>query len=135
MPKKSEKKLKRKTRHKAPIILIVLALMLVGILIALFFRSDNRCANSRTCTRDLSGNYDPQNNEGVFLGQKVYAPSNYVAYEEVQVLGDTDTSNKRIEIDLTNQKIYAFEVTTLCMSFLFQAANGAKHRPVIFGSG
>lgn len=137
MPKKSQQTLKRKARSKISVILIVLPVLLIGLLVSFFFDLGLRkdCANSRTCTRDLSGNYEAQGNEGVFLGQKVYASANSIVYEDGNILGDTDASQKRIEIDLTNQKSTPLKETPSFMSFLFQAENGGRHRPVIFGSG
>lgn len=55
----------------------------------------------------LTGLYDPDADTGVFNNTEVssaYIPP--LAYADV--LGE-NTSNKRIEVDLTNQKLYAFE--------------------------
>lgn len=117
MPKKSVKTPRRRTHQKISTILLVLPLLVLGLLTLFFFGSQRDCANSRTCIRDLSGNYDPQSNQGVFLGQEVYTPSNSIAYEDARVLGETDGSQKRIEIDLANQKLYAFEGNNLVYDF------------------
>ncbi len=67
----------------------------------------------------LTGQFDPRNNEGVYLGQKVISydvPSRTLAH----VLGAND-ANKRIEIDLTNQKLYAFEGDAKVYDFLISS--------------
>lgn len=61
-------------------------------------------------TADLTQNgyYDKSEEVGVFEGQEVssfYVPP---ALKLATVLGDT-TTNKRIEVDLSNQKVYAYE--------------------------
>jgi len=72
----------------------------------------------------LTGEYDRIEETGVYLGQNV---SSYFIPEPnlpagrqgklAQVLG-TDSSNKRIEVDLTNQKLYAFEGDQKVYEFL-----------------
>lgn len=67
---------------------------------------------------NTSGQYDPSDEDGVFLGQKVHSidVSTNTAPDS-KVLGDTDTGFKHIEVDLTNQKVYAFEGDTKVMDF------------------
>src|SRR3989344_4187883 len=59
---------------------------------------------------NLSGVYDPKDERGVWQGQVAYSSENQDTEKlaDKQVLG-TNAENKRIEIDLTNQKLYAFE--------------------------
>src|SRR3989338_605001 len=59
---------------------------------------------------NLSGVYDPKDEQGVWQGQVAYS----IEYQDTKKLADklvlgTNAENKRIEIDLTNQKLYAFE--------------------------
>lgn len=66
---------------------------------------------------NLTGEYDRTDEAGIFLGQNV---SSYLIPEPkklAQVLG-TDSDNKRIEVDLTNQKLYAFEGDQKVYEFL-----------------
>jgi lipoprotein-anchoring transpeptidase ErfK/SrfK len=66
--------------------------------------------------------YNPEETVGVFHGKTVRVPPllvfNTSSMDEVssRVLGDT--SNKRIEVDLTNQRVYAFEGDTKVYEFV-----------------
>lgn len=76
------------------------------------------CANSISCISDLSGSYNHDTQKGEFLGRQI----SVVSYDtpqmtNVPVLGTTSGANKRIEIDLTNQHLYAFEDNTVVYSF------------------
>lgn len=80
---------------------------------------DPLCANSYSCIKDLSGKYDPNFKSGVFMGSAVSIPKQLAQKDNVQpVLGEATASNKHIYIDLTNQRIYAFEGNTLIHNFL-----------------
>ena len=85
------------------------------------------CANSISCTKDLSGVYDPTNQQGVFMGRTVSSPS-YVAEFPSQnpVLGESTGSNKHIFVDLTNQRLYAFEGNKLIYNFLVSTGKWGK---------
>lgn len=75
-------------------------------------RSKEVCANSISCIKDLSGKFNEEEKEGEFLGKKITLSSNLIAEakkgKEEQVLGQSN-AYKRIQIDLTNQRLYAFE--------------------------
>ena len=65
----------------------------------------------------ISQAYDRTDEVGEFLGKRVesyYIPE---APEVAKVLGNSDGANKRIEVDLTNQKVYAFEGDNRVMEF------------------
>src|SRR3972149_9046274 len=74
------------------------------------------CANSISCIKDLSGKFE-QEPEGVFMGQKVNVPS-YLASipSPSQVLG-TSSGPKHISIDLSKQRLYAYEGEKLVYEF------------------
>jgi hypothetical protein len=84
---------------------------------AYFHYQDSECANSQSCIKDLSGAYDATATNGIFMGRTVDVPSN-VAFDSVHtnVLGES-TSAKRIEVDLTNQKLYAYDGDKLVYNF------------------
>lgn len=70
----------------------------------------------------LTGEFDPQERVGVFHRQTVKLPD-YLAYDleqTVPVLG-INTNNKRIEVDLSNQKLYAVENEQRVMEFLISS--------------
>lgn len=58
----------------------------------------------------LTGDYNPSDILGEFHGQKFSAPAPVYATREdaLKVLGDSNDS-KRIEVDLTNQRLYTYE--------------------------
>lgn len=68
--------------------------------------------------------YDPSDKVAHFEGQTFQVPeSEIISYDasqgdEERVLGDADVSNKRIEVDLTNQRVYAFENGSKVYDFL-----------------
>lgn len=70
----------------------------------------------------LTGEYDSQDVEGSFHGQKVASVEEPISLAEARntpsnVLGDTDVE-KHIEVDLTNQRLYAFEGDRVVYDFL-----------------
>lgn len=76
---------------------------------------DNHCANSISCTGDLSGKKEA-NNKGIFMGRAVVAPNlseksppDISKIEPVLALADATGDNKHIYVDLTNQKLYAYD--------------------------
>jgi lipoprotein-anchoring transpeptidase ErfK/SrfK len=80
-------------------------------------------------TEDLAagGYYDTAHQEGTFHGQKVlsYAiprPDKLAT----QVLGDSDGADKHVEVDLTNQKVYAFEGSNKVMEFIVSTGKWGK---------
>lgn len=71
--------------------------------------------------KDLSGEYDYDNQEGYFNGKKVYSLyyPQQLTQNDSQVLGVDD--NKWIEVDLTNQRIYAIEGGNRIMEFVISS--------------
>lgn len=57
----------------------------------------------------LSGTYDKTQEKGVFHGQDVLSYYIPEPTKLAQVLGSANDAVKRIEVDLTNQRVYAFE--------------------------
>jgi len=64
----------------------------------------------------ITGEYDVTNEKGVFNGQTVVSRP-FQRSRLATVLGESDTP-KRIEVDLTNQKIYAYEGDQKVYEFL-----------------
>lgn len=77
-----------------------------------FISSANKelpCANSISCIKDLSGAYDAEVGEGTFLGKTVSLPPQlFVDSQSLAVLGSSN-QGKRIEIDLSTQRLFAKE--------------------------
>lgn len=64
--------------------------------------------------------YSPNDAVAIFNGEDLPVPQNDLVYaqQDAAVLGDSDPSNKRIEVDLTNQRVYAFEGDKKVYDFL-----------------
>lgn len=80
--------------------------------------SQQTCANSISCIKDLSGKIEEYSRVGEYLGNEVTAPSEVLALKETKVLGQSLGKEKRIEIDLTNQRLYAYEGENQVYNFL-----------------
>ena len=74
------------------------------------------CANASTCIKNLAEDYEP-GARGTFEGRMVNAPpiAMNTPYANAQVLGEVE--DKRIEVDLTNQRLYAVENGTRVFEF------------------
>lgn len=82
------------------------------------------CANTISCVSDISGKIQPNQLQGIFLGKRVVLPKSLLADAVVNsqyVLGATTGQDKKIYVDLTNQRLYAFEGTTLVYNFLISS--------------
>lgn len=100
-----------------------ISLTALGVTIAAFailktsFQS-TACANSISCIKNLTGDFDSTVKKAEFLGQNVPTPS-FIADKPNtnNVLGEVPAAAKRIEVDLTNQMLYAFQNDQVVMSF------------------
>ena len=73
----------------------------------------NPCANSKTCKSDLSESID-NNSLGIFAGRKIIPPKIDPAldFPKPLVLGTNATNEEKyIYVDLSTQKLYAYEGT------------------------
>ena len=66
------------------------------------------CANSISCIKDLSGRFEADS-EGIFLGKKVVVPSYLANIQFPQKVLGTTSGLKHISVDLSKQRLYAFE--------------------------
>lgn len=116
MPKSSKKSASRKKKTskkglsflgKKMTFLVVLGLI-IGAGVFGYNVLTPKCANTISCIKDLSGKYE-DGQEGVFMGRKVQSPSFIASIKgPTQVLGETN-EEKHIYVDLTNQKLYAYQ--------------------------
>ena len=102
-------------------VIAVGSFLVIALSVTLLIARDqakNFCANSISCITDLTGHKEAQN-EGIYMGRRVVAPQEhqYALGELRAVLGHTTTNNKRIHIDLSKQRLYAYEGTTLIYDF------------------
>lgn len=118
--KKKSNKAKKTVQLKFKFFGFILSFLIVFSTLAFIANQPNKnlpCANSISCVNDLSG--EPENvTAGEFEGSLVQPPTINLA-EDVKsqaVLGES-SSNKKIYIDLTNQKLFAKEGDTTVYEF------------------
>lgn len=121
MPKKTRKSAGKTKAHVLGITVLIFSALIAAIGLTVFFKvqAQDFCANSVSCIKNLSGKAE-KDNKGTFEGKVVYAPAEHTqfALEDTQiVLGDTTPTNKRLYVDLTQQKILAFEGERLVYDF------------------
>lgn len=89
---------------------VVLGLLLVSIFVVfggLRPLSEALSAQDKIVPEAITGEYNEGDTAGTFHGQKVIS-SRITAGNLAKVLGES-TGTKRIEVDLTNQRVYAYE--------------------------
>jgi hypothetical protein len=122
MPKKTSKPTQKRGASALRITIIAFTGLVVALGLTVFFTVNNQefCANAVSCINDLSGKKS-SDTKGEFEGKIVRVPeeSTQYALEETQVvLGEmTNNTNKRLYVDLTQQKILAFEGDRLVFDF------------------
>lgn len=92
---------------------------------AIFILPYNLSPQRPLITENLSGFYDQSQEQGVFHGQAVtsyYVPA---PKQLLSVLGTSD-SQKRIEIDLTQQRLFAFEGDQKIYDFLISSGKWGR---------
>ena len=125
---------KRHSRSKPPKAQLWLRWILLGLgliaLVAVFVpklgqKASIPCANSISCIKDLTGEYEA-GKDSTFMGREVVAPL-YVAQnlQKQRVLGDT-TGNKHIFVDLSTQNLTAYEGDKLVLSFPISSGKWGK---------
>lgn len=88
-------------------------------------REDNTCANSISCINDLTGEIDPSQKVGEFMGQIINIPQEVALEPETKaVLGDS--SDKHIYIDLSAQRLYAKEGDRTVYEFLISSGKWGR---------
>lgn len=118
--------MKKKTAKKSSTLLIYAIAAFAVLVVGTFFLKGSQvpskaheCANSISCAKNLSGDYEDKSRLGEYMG-KLYPveDSHRLAKtnEKRYVLGDT-TAVKRIYVDLNQQHLYAKEDDTTVMDF------------------
>lgn len=113
---------KKKPQNKAlqlTVIILGSFLLLLGITVFLQLPGEQKCANSESCISNLSGEAE-LDHTGEFMGKAVVAPT--VEDQELFALQDThavlgEATNKKLYVDLSKQRLYAFEGNTLVYEF------------------
>lgn len=79
----------------------------------------------------LTGEFDRTNMQGEYAGKPVLSRFTPSLQQRANVLGE-NTSNKRIEVDLTNQRLYAYEGDRKIYDFLISSGLWGKTPTGIF---
>lgn len=117
MSKRTAGKTRKKADHSLRLAFLIVGSFLLFLASFVYIQiqahQKEPCANSESCIKDLSGKKQA-NSKGVFMGREVTAPAlpeNPVIAQTLtqNVLGETTADNKRIFVDLTNQKLFAYE--------------------------
>lgn len=117
MPGKKAHKRKKPADHTLRLTFIIVASFLLFLTSFVYIQFQAQkpepCANSESCISDLSGEKQTTN-KGTFMGRDVTAPAlpekhAFALTETQNVLGEATADNKRIYVDLTNQKLFAYE--------------------------
>ena len=109
---------------------IFVSLFVVSLLAVISLNNKNNdfCANSISCIKDLAGAYDKNSRVAEFEEKTLPVPNELALIPLVStpnVLGES-TLNKRIEIDLTNQRLYAYEGDKKVFDFLVSTGKWGK---------
>lgn len=102
--------------------LLLIALCLV---VALFVPNFLRSEQKNIDTQNLTGEYDQNDTQGIFNGTKIVSTGVKSNIDTKNVLGVND-SIKRIEVDLAQQRLYAYEGTNLVYNFLISSGKWGK---------
>jgi hypothetical protein len=79
--------------------------------------------------KSLTGLYSPDEKIGIFHGLKItanYVPLLTFNFNNRNVLGLNNLNNKRLEVDLTNQRIYAFDGNDKVFDFLISSGKWGR---------
>ncbi len=130
--KKSTRSLAKRSQNKiskTPVVGFVvgfITLFILGIFYIVY--KPLPCANSISCLHDMSGIIQPKETSGTFMGEKVTVPQDLLTSlltnkpASPSVLGTTTASTeKKIFVDLTHQRLYAYQGTTLFMNTLISS--------------
>jgi hypothetical protein len=100
-----------------------IGLVVLGVVVSAFAVlktsiQSNLCANSISCIKNLTGEFENNAKNAEFLGQNLQTPS-FLAdkLNTSKVLGEVPASAKRIEVDLSSQMLYALQDNAVVMSF------------------
>ncbi len=102
-------------------LLLLAFCLVVALFIPKFLRSEQKNIN----TQNLTGEYDQNDTQGIFNGTKIVSTEVNSNIETKKVLGVND-SIKRIEVDLAQQRLFAYEGNNLVYNFLISSGKWGK---------
>lgn len=108
---------------KRPLYFFAIIALLLFSVYAIFKATSqqNICANSASCIKNLSGLYENKEDKGVFLGNKISVPKEEKSNFATNVVLGQNSLPKHIEVDLTTQRLYAFEGNNIVYNFLISS--------------
>lgn len=113
-------KRKRLKTSRRNIVLVFTSTVLLLFFVAIVFKQNNPgnfCANSISCIKDLTGVYEGNAAVAQFEGTTIPVQKEIATvYPITNVLGKSN-QDKRIEINLSNQRLYAYEGNTKTYEF------------------
>ena len=108
----------KKNFRFAEIVLIVLGIFIFAFSVLKTSFQSTFCANSISCIKNLTGEFDASSQRAKFMGQSLEVPSFVATKPDTnKILGEVPAENKRIEVDLTSQILYAYQNDQVVMSF------------------
>lgn len=96
--------------------ILVAALVVFASLAIYNFYPKIFCANSISCIKDLTGEFEDGVKVAEFMGEKMLPPDFVAEAKAKPVLGEME-GEKRIEVDLSTQTLYAYRNNQLELSF------------------
>jgi hypothetical protein len=119
--------MKKKNSSNTHTILLVALLFALGILALTIKHSLPAILYSQSPipTEHLAGVYDTTDTDGVFYGKSISSLQTNGALLVDNILVDT-TDNKRIEVDLTSQRLYAYEGDKKVYDFLISSGKWGR---------
>lgn len=108
--------------------IFILAILLPALIFYFFSKKQNLppCAVSGSCVKDFSGNFNFSVKEGFFHGEKTYSPKYFAGIIPPKVLGEKTAENKHIYVDLSAQRLYAFEGGKLVYNFFISSGKWGR---------
>lgn len=115
--KRSKSSHKKRAKPRGNSYLVILTFIGVLVVGYFFINQQTNCANALSCIKDLSGKYE-QAARGIFMGKTVDTPPpSPERPQSLQTLGESTFKDKYIFIDLTRQRLEAYEGTDLIYEF------------------
>ena len=103
-------------------------ILVIGISIIFANNKSPFCANAISCVKDLSGRVEVGETKGIFMGKTVTLPKKLITQLTTipTVLGDEAGSGaKHIYVDLSTQRLYAYEGNKLIYNFIISSGKWA----------
>lgn len=113
---------KKQTANKAlRVTFLIFGAFMLFLVATIYFQNQSQmplCANSITCIKNLTGAKETTT-KGEFNGKVVNAPEvdDKLAKGDANVLGDATPDNKHIYVDLSAQRLYAYDGSTKVYDF------------------